>query len=250
MSAILLLVDIGNSRVKWGIAQENRIVSGQSFASASESLGDSLDVHWLSLPVPHRIFACNVAGNEAERTITDWIRGHWRISSNFVRPADRGYGVVNGYERPEKLGVDRWVSLIASREFANRSICVADCGTALTFDVLDADGRHLGGLIAPGLALMKRALVQETKGIGNVGHDRSDFLGRSTSAAVQGGILTACAGLIEKSLERAAKKLGHAPDLLLTGGDAEVIAGVLDKPCRVVPDLILRGLLRIASSVS
>jgi type III pantothenate kinase len=250
MSTLLLLVDIGNSRVKWGIAQENRIVSGHSFPSAAESLENSLDGHWLPLAVPHRIYACNVAGNEAERIITDWVRRHWKISTDFVRPAGRGYGVVNGYEKPEKLGVDRWVSLIASREFANRSVCVADCGTALTFDVLDADGRHLGGLIAPGLALMKRVLVQETKGIGDVDRDRSDFLGHSTSAAVQGGILTACAGLIERSFEKATKKLGHVPDLLLTGGDAEIIAGVLERPCKVVPDLILRGLLRIASDVS
>jgi len=245
-----LLVDIGNSRVKWGTAQDHRIVSGEPFPSASESLEESLDGHWLSLPIPRCIYACNVAGAEAERTITEWVQKQWGISPKFVGSVAQGYGVVNGYEIPEKLGVDRWVSLVAIREFGAQPICVADCGTALTFDVLDAQGRHLGGLIAPGLAMMKRVLVQETKGIRDVGLDHPGFLGRSTAAAVKGGVLAACAGLIEKSVGKAAKELGDVPSLVLTGGDAEIIADVLDRPCQVVPDLILRGLLCIARSVS
>lgn len=245
-----LLVDIGNSRVKWGIVQDDRIVSGQPFPSAAESLVKSLDRHWLSLPVPHRIYACNVVGSDAERAITAWTQRHWGDSPHFVRSAERGYGVVSGYEEPEKLGVDRWVSLIALRELSRGPACVVDCGTALTFDVLDADGRHLGGLIAPGLAMMKRALVQDTKGIKDIDSGDSRFLGRSTAAAVKGGVLAACAGLIERSVGKAAIELGQVPDLVLTGGDADVIADALDRPCKVVPDLILRGLLRIARSVS
>lgn len=245
-----LLVDIGNSRVKWGIAQDNRIVSGESFPSAGESLEESFDRHWLTLPIQRRIYICNVVGGEAEHIATAWTQRHWGVSPNFVKPADRGYGVVNGYEKPEKLGVDRWVSLIAAREFSNGPVCVADCGTALTFDVLDAQGRHLGGLIAPGLAMMKRALALETKGIGEIDCGDPEVLGRSTAAAVEGGVLAACAGLIERSVGKAEKELGHVPDLVITGGDADRIADKLDGPCKVVPDLILRGLLRIARSVS
>jgi len=247
---MLLLIDIGNSRVKWGVAQDNGIVAGEPFPSAGESFEESLDGHWPSLPVPCRAYACNVAGSGAERTLTAWMQKRWGISPKFVRPSERGYGVVNGYERPEKLGADRWVSLIALREFGDRPLCVADCGTALTFDVLDAQGRHLGGLIAPGLATMKRALVQDTQGIRDIARGQRGFWGRDTAAAVEGGVLAACAGLIERSAGKAAEELGHAPDLVLTGGDAELIAAVLDRPSQVVPDLILRGLLRVAGSVS
>jgi type III pantothenate kinase len=245
-----LLVDIGNSRVKWGIVQDDRIVSGQPFPSAAESLAESLDRYWLSLPVPHRIYACNVAGSNAEQAITAWTQRHWGDSPRFARSAERGYGVMNGYEKPEKLGVDRWVSLIALREFARGPACVVDCGTALTFDVLDADGRHLGGLIAPGLAMMRRSLVRDTKGIRDIDSGDSRFFGRSTAAAVKGGVLAACTGLIERSVREAVKELGQVPDLVLTGGDADVVADTLDGPCTVVQDLILRGLLRIARSAS
>jgi type III pantothenate kinase len=247
---MLFLVDIGNSRVKWGTAQDNRIVLGEPFPSANELLEESLDREWLSFSSPCHVYACNVAGVEVERTMTEWTQQRWGLSPKFVRSVDQGYGVVNGYEKPEKLGVDRWVSLIALREIDNRPACVADCGTALTFDVLDAEGRHRGGLIAPGLAMMKRALVQETIGIRDIDHSHHGFWGRSTAAAVKGGVLAACAGLIETSMGKAAKELGHVPGLVLTGGDAEIVADVLERPCKVVPDLILRGLLRIARSVS
>ncbi|HYE36234.1 MAG TPA: type III pantothenate kinase [Methylocaldum sp.] len=247
---MLLLIDIGNSRVKWGIAEDNRIVSGESFPSDSGSLEKLLDSHWQSLAMPHLVYACNVAGAEVERTIAGWTQKQWGISPKFVKSVAQGYGVINGYEQPEKLGVDRWAGLIALREFGDRPSCVADCGTALTFDVLDAQGRHLGGLIAPGLALMKRVLVQETKGINDIGRDSQGFLGRTTAAAVKGGALGACAGLIERSVREAAKELGCAPNLVLTGGDAETIAVALDMPCEIIPDLVLRGLLSIARSIS
>ncbi|CAI8921804.1 type III pantothenate kinase [Methylocaldum szegediense] len=245
-----LLVDIGNSRVKWGIVQDDRIVSGQPFPSAAESLEKSLSHYWLSLPVPHRIYACNVAGSNAEQIITAWTQRYWGNAPHFVRSAERSYGVLNGYEEPEKLGVDRWVSLIALRMLARGPACVVDCGTALTFDVLDADGRHLGGLIAPGLAMMKQSLVRDTKGIRDIDCSDSRFFGRNTAAAVKGGVLAACTGLIERSVREAAKELGQMPELVLTGGDANEVADTLEAPCTVVPDLILRGLLRIARSVS
>lgn len=247
---MLLLVDIGNSRVKWGTAQDDRIVSGEPFPSDCGSLEESLDCRWQPLSAPVLVYACNVAGAGTERAVAGWVQKRWGISAKFVRSAARGYGVMNGYEKPEKLGVDRWVSLIAAREFGDRPVCVADCGTALTFDVLNAQGRHLGGLIAPGAAMMKRALVQETKGIKDVAHDRRGGLGRTTAAAVEGGVLAACAGLIERSARNAAKELGCEPDLVLTGGDAQIVAAALDMPSKVIPDLVLRGLLRIARSVS
>jgi type III pantothenate kinase len=251
MGKTWLLVDIGNTRVKWGRAKNGRLVAGTPFPSEGAALCDHLDRHWRALGAPDAVYVSNVIGAEAAGRLADWIARHWSgVPVRFARSEAQGHGVINGYERPEQLGVDRWVGLIALRRDYPLPACVADCGTALTFDVLDADGRHLGGLIAPGPALMKRALVQETRGVRGGDGRVPEFLGRDTAAGVASGILRACAGLVEKSVREAAEYLGRSPTLVLSGGDGEAVGQCLGVPYRLEPDLVLRGLFTIAEDGS
>ena len=245
----MLLVDIGNSRVKWGRAAKGRIEPGCSFSSSSEALGGHLNAAWRTLSKPRAVYAANVAGPEMGEALEAWVSGYWGCPVRFAASEAAACGVANGYEQPETLGVDRWMGLIGLRRHYGLPVCLADCGTALTFDVVDAVGRHLGGLIVPGPALMRRALSRETHGVRTAeGRGIPDFTGRSTALAVESGVFRACAGLIEKSMAEASALLGHEPALIVTGGDGKAIGSLLGIPYRLDPDLVLRGLLALADS--
>lgn len=240
----LLLVDIGNSRVKWGWAGAGRIEPGEPFATpaAAPVFPDA----WMDAPPPGQIVVANVAGEGVAAALRAWSEGRWRLSPRFVRAEAEGFGVANGYETPGKLGVDRWVALVGARRACAGPVCVADCGTAVTFDALDGAGRHLGGLIAPGLALMRGSLARGTRGLVLAGGEAQDGLARDTAAAIAAGTRQAAAGLVEHAFRAAARELGVAPSLLLTGGDAPDVAAALAVPCEVRPNLVLEGLLAIA----
>ncbi|MGZ8219278.1 type III pantothenate kinase [Methylomagnum sp.] len=245
----LVLVDIGNSRLKWGRAEQGRIVAGGAFAT-DEAAPARLDSEWSALPAPDAVQVSNVAGAVIAEKLEDWMARRWRVPVQFARSEAQACGVSNGYERPEQLGVDRWVALIAARHHCPLPVCVVDAGTALTVDVLDGEGRHLGGLIAPGPALMKRALRLETRGVQAVDGGASGWLGRNTADGVAGGVLRAAAGLIENTQREASERLGHAPSLILCGGAGEAIGRLLAIPYRLDPDLVLRGLLILADKGS
>ena len=244
----VLLVDIGNSRIKWGIGSGGRLAAGPSFASDPGAVADAVDRLWGDLPAPASVVASNVAGPAIGERVQDWVKQRWRLDIRFVRPEARAYGVVNGYESPAKLGADRWVALVALRKFYPLPACIADCGTAITVDVLDAGGRHLGGLIAPGLTLMRQALTQRAPGLEAANGSDQGLLARNTAAAMLSGARQAGAGLIERTLREAGRLLGSDPHLVLSGGDAQTLAAELSIPYALAPELVLQGLLIIAEN--
>lgn len=241
-----LLIDIGNSRVKWGWGRQGRVEAGEPFATQA---GRAAFVrHWGKTPPPAHIVACNVAGADIAAELQAWAGQAWGLEPRFVRSEARGHGVSNGYEIPEKLGVDRWVALIGARRACPGPVCVADCGTAITVDAMDENGIHLGGVIAPGLALMRRALARGTSGLPEAQASRRQGLACDTATAIASGTLQAAAGLVERVFRETAHRLGHPPKLLLTGGDASELAGELGLPCEPRPGLVLEGLLVIAGN--
>jgi type III pantothenate kinase len=126
--------------------------------------------------------------------------------------------------------------------------CIADCGTAITVDLLDAEGRHLGGLIAPGLTLMMQALTQRAQGLQMANGSYQGLLARNTAAAMLSGARHAGVGLIERTLRETGRLLGCEPHLVLTGGDAETVAAELSVPYALAPGLVLQGLLIITEN--
>jgi type III pantothenate kinase len=243
-----IIVDIGNTRVKWAWIERGALKVGEPFSSRAETLKPHLDARWGSIARPDLVYVSNVAGSALGLKLADWIAARWRAELRLVRPTESGFGVTNGYERPDRLGVDRWVGLIALRRYFPGPACLADCGTALTLDALDAEGRHLGGVIAPGPALMKKSLAIETSAIREFDGGGFGALGRNTAEAVANGVAGACVGLVEKTVSELSARLGCAPCLVITGGGGSQLAAQLAIPSRLDPHLVLKGLLTIVET--
>lgn len=233
-----LLVDIGNTRLKWALAEAERIVSG-NFLVNSQLSEEQLRKLWQGLPPPGGIaVSCVGVENTAELVRKAALELWPGAKITRVRSQADAFGVANAYLQPEKLGVDRWLSLIAVRRRYRMPACIVDCGTAITVDLLDDHGRHQGGMICPGLRLMKQALAGSTAALKFDDACYDPGPANHTEAAIDSGVLTAAIGLIEHVF---AAQPGNSL-LILTGGDAERVAGHLVYQAVVDPDLVFRGL--------
>ena len=150
--------------------------------------------------------------------------------------------MTSGYGRPETLGVDRWMAILAAWDRVQVPCVVVDAGSALTIDFIAAGGRHLGGYIVPGIQMMLDALYGGTADVRVEGRPVfSQLAGGDTITAVHNGCSTMAIALIEKSLNQLEDIAGSAM-VVLTGGDSEQLAKALGDQCLHVPDLVLVGL--------
>ena len=242
---MILLADVGNSRVKWVTCEEGEFRTRGHASHGDESGADWATRVWGNLPRPKRVLIVSVAGSTARAALADWIARNWAIEAEFVVSTAAACGVHNSYAEPERMGADRWVAMIAARALLGPSSCyVVDCGTALTIDALAADGRHRGGVIVPGMRLMREALYRETRQIPpETGEAR--LFGQSTRDGVWGGALYAVASAIDGITERMSADCGPGARLL-TGGDAETVWPCLRGEYRWEPNLIFTGLRVVA----
>ena len=244
-----LLVDLGNSRLKWASSESGAWRTGAAL-HRGVPMQALLDEHWRALPAPHVVVAVTVAAKETAAELERWLRARWNISPHYARARAEQLGVVNRYRDPEKLGADRWVALIGARfEAPGQALCVVGCGTAVTIDALTADGEFAGGVILPGLALMREALANGTAGVRPPEGNETSCLARSTADAVAAGALYGTVGAIERVTREFEQALGISMKLLVTGGDADRVAAHLQGSVRRMPDLLLRGLDRIADTL-
>lgn len=253
----LLLVDAGNSRLKW------RRVSGarrgrMRSAPTRERLPPALLADLARLPAGARVVAVNVAGPRVAAALRRAVAQRGLAPLHLAASQEAAGGLRNGYRETWRLGADRWVAMLGARAFAGAAVplCVADAGTALTVDVVDATGRHRGGMIVPGPALMIDSLLRGTRGIrrrAGTASAPSRITGapgrawpRTTADALATGALDACAGAIARAFARARAQFGPATQLLVTGGAAGQLVSLLPAPARHVPDLLLLGLESLA----
>lgn len=254
----VLLLDVGNSRLKWALLQ-GTYRRGKRFAASGALELDALRgggaLHrLLRLLGPElRLQVCNVAGTQVERQLRALARRAGLRAPQFVHSARASAGVRNAYREPWRLGVDRWVSLIGARfEHPERALCIVAAGTAVTIDLLDAEGRHRGGTIIPGPQLMVESLLEHTAGIRrragrriwaqDYAARRAGLFAHDTRAALLGGSRHAAAALIAQAIGCARELLGTTPRLLLAGGAAAAIAPLLNLRHQRADDLALRGL--------
>lgn len=238
---MIVCLDSGNTRIKWGVHDgANWLAQGAVAHGEIEQLA-ALVSEW---PQPDRVMLANVAGGDAAGRIRQQLAA-WQPVFHNVRSSAQAGGVRNLYRHPERLGVDRWCALIGARTLLAAPAVVVMAGTATTIDTLDADGRFVGGDIVPGIGLMLRSLAQGTAGLPFAeGHYVPQP--RCTDDAIVSGVLEAHAGAIERVFARLD---GADRCCLLSGGYAEQIAAVLHIPHRLVSNLPLEGLRRLAEEM-
>jgi type III pantothenate kinase len=230
-----LLIDAGNSRVKWTtVAGEARwLEQGVADYAALEEL--------VRATVPDmRIIVASVAKPEQEAKLLAAL-GVRRESVHWLSSARAGGGVQNGYVSPERLGVDRWLGLIAARRRTSDAVMVVSAGTALVMDALTAEGRFPGGTIQPGLALMRRALAEGMPRLTKLPGSVVDFPRKSEDAIESGTVMALCAS-IERRYAMLCDQAAAAVHCLVTGGDASYLLPYLSMPCEYVPALVLEGM--------
>lgn len=240
-----LLFDLGNSRCKWAILDPD-FRSGGAVEYGADFRAE-LEKALCQLPKPAQAMAVCVAGSHRQEQLSGWLESRWTIPLIQISATHRACGVVNSYEEPGRLGADRWAALIAAHEHA-AAVCIIDCGTAVTIDALEASGVYRGGVILPGLALQRRALAQGTQQIPHDSGKPDDCLARSTVDGVATGTLLGLAGAIDRIIDEQSAALEFEPVVLITGGDAPVIRPRLRHASIHAPDLVLRGVARLAES--
>lgn len=245
-----LLIDIGNSRIKWSELQDGRLSQMHAAVYDQGDVGDWCAAHLAGRPQPGAVLVSNVAGITVAGALSAWCRDHWRLTPWFARTEIRAGGVSNGYTDSSQLGVDRWLALIAARRITSVPVCVISCGTAVTVDAMNAAGEHLGGVIAPGLELMRMALNTATLGARTTGPLSADLaLGRSTDTGIASGGTYALVGLIERVVAELRQQVADDIQCLMTGGGAGSLAPLCRVPLRVIDDLVLRGLVHYAEEL-
>lgn len=244
---MILLADVGNSRIKWVSGERGEFQARGRAAHGEESWAELAARLWANLPRPDRVIIVSVAGPEVRAALTAWIRQTWTIEAEFVVSTAAACGIRNSYAEPARMGADRWVAMIAARALLGPQNCyVVDCGTAVTIDALAAEGRHLGGVIVPGMRLMREALYRETRQIPPEAGDARLF-GQNTRDGVWGGALYAVASAVDGITDRMIAS--HGPGVrLLTGGATEVVLPHLQGDYRLEPDLIFTGLRVLAGA--
>ncbi|OYW37602.1 MAG: type III pantothenate kinase [Hydrogenophilales bacterium 12-61-10] len=234
MSAPRLLVDAGNTRVKWVLVTENRW--------SDEGAADYADLSALAQKAPASVKCAiaSVAGS-ARNTQLSRLLSDWDITPVWLKSEAQFLDLKNLYSTPSQLGVDRWMSMIAARRRHSGDTLVVSLGTAMTIDALSAEGEFLGGMIIPGYRLMERCLQEGTAQVGSDNGSWQAFP-KNTADAVQSGIVAAMCGAIQMQYSRLAEKCRCIPLILLTGGDAEMLMPYLDLPVEQVPYLVLEGI--------
>jgi type III pantothenate kinase len=245
-----LVLDIGNTRLKWGLyerpePQAALLAHGAVFL---ERIDDLAETHWKGLPAPQQMLGCVVAGDVVKWRVQEQLE-FWDLEPRWVVPSSQAGGIVNGYEHPNRLGADRFVALIGARHRVMQTsppkaalvVCV---GTAVTIDALDESGRFLGGLILPGFGLMQKALEMGTSGLKVPTGDVVDFPTNTSDALMTGGA-QAIAGAVERMYGKLAAQSTEVPVLFMTGGAASKLAPATDLPLKIIDWLIFEGLLQL-----
>ncbi len=249
----VLLIDIGNSRIKWSRCEDGRLGKAHAGAHSRWRPADYRQIFGRG-GGPERMLVSSVAGSRVNRALAAAARRSG-VAAEFVKVPRRAGGVRVGYAEPWRLGVDRFVAAVGAHAlFPGVAVCVAGVGTAMTIDLVGADGRHRGGVIIPAPVLMVDTLLRQTHGIRRRAQGGASgaagLFARSTRAGVIQGSRYAAAALIDRAVEEARALVGRRPLVVLHGGEAPLVRPLVQSACVGVADLVLRGLAVLAQPAS
>jgi len=234
----MLLLDAGNSRIKWALASDPQCQWHTNPQGALELAEISaLPQMFTQLPPPHKIIVSNVAGELVAQQLRTACSA-WDVPLQFVSAQLGLCGVRNTYRQPTQLGSDRWAALIAAWQQQRAACLVVNCGTATTIDALSSAGEFLGGLILPGLHLMCSSLYAGTAQLQTTQGSWHAFP-RNTADAISSGCIQATVGAIRQQYNLLA---APAACCCLSGGAAGLVASHLGLPLLRVDNLVLHGL--------
>ncbi|MFN7087463.1 MAG: type III pantothenate kinase [Burkholderiales bacterium] len=236
----ILAIDAGNSRIKWGWFEQGRW-SGRAWLATAEAgkLGAAL-----AAPAPDKIVVSNVAGSAVGTAIAAAL-AQFATQPRWIRSEPRQGGVTSGYRDPAQLGCDRWAALIGAWHLFRGPCVVVNAGTTMTVDALSDEGVFVGGFIVPGVELMRDSLARHTAQLERQ-EGRFAYFPDSTADAIISGVINALAGAIERMRHYLEQTGQPAPLIVLSGGDAALIAPQLGTRVEVVDNLVLEGLICIA----
>ena len=246
----MLAIDIGNSRLKWALFESGHVLEHNAFAYDLSSLEELMDAASLAQKA-NEIFISSVADDEVNKKVSKTLLSRTGNVIEFAQTKQSELGVVNSYVEPEKMGVDRWLAMLSAFNHVSRpaenAVCMIDCGTAITFDLLAQDGRHLGGLIMPGFSLMQESLSNETSNINeSFVHGRLVLpdmkLACATRESVQQGSMHLIVNGLKGIVGQAFEDMGGEMSCVITGGDGQWVSDRLGLECIHEPLLVLHGL--------
>jgi type III pantothenate kinase len=237
-----LLLDLGNTRLKWALQAQPDGWLARGAVDWQEGLAGALASAWAGLPRPEQVVAASVVDAAREAQVAAMAERLFARTPTWLRTPAHACGVRNAYAEPQRLGVDRFLAMVAAHADGRAPCVLAGVGTALTLDALAADGRHLGGLIAPGPRLMQQSLLDATARVRPERPGEIVELADNTADAVASGCWLAAAALVERFATRSAARFGTAPALILGGGDATPLLPLLSLPAKLSQDGVLRGL--------
>lgn len=244
---MMLLVDLGNSRLKWARADAGGLEVGAPIAHGDPDWPLTLARAWAGLPPPRVVWCAAVARDALVAAVAEVARSAFPAARiERVQTPRAALGIETSYDEPARLGIDRFLALAAAWRRGAAPALVVGAGTAVTLDALDRDGRHLGGWIAPSPRLMCDAVLGGTGRVAWRATARVVEFATTTEDGLESGCWHAVAALVDRAWRRLAQRLGAVPRLLLTGGDAAQLAPLLETANEQAVDLVLEGLWHLA----
>ena len=250
-----LVVDVGNSRVKWALAEGRRLSAHGAAAYSADAFRAALEQAWSTLPRPDAVFVASVVGAEWNEAVGDLAAVLWKSQPVFLQSEATAGALTNAYKDCRRLGIDRWAAMVGALSRYRPPLCVLDVGTAATVDVIDGHSRHRGGYIIPGpraagLWLRETAPgLSETKLNMPTDNHTTEF-GLSTPECIANGYAAMLTGFIRQAVEQARSAVGGEIKLIVTGGGAAAAASLLPADYLYDEHLVLRGIACLADSRS
>lgn len=248
-----LFLDIGNSFIKWST------VIDDDYTVHTPVLFDDLLSQGLGClnlkSIPDIVYFSTVANAEQVDNLKLIIQTDWQVFPIQLTAQKSCCGLTSGYDNFSQLGDDRWFAMQGALGIYSVPTIVVDAGTALTIDAI-VDGKHLGGLIVPGMTTMRQSLAINTADLLDVSQsdipsitNQSQLLGTDTTTAILGGTLYMAAAFINQVISDLNNQVGTQFKVIMTGGESEKLCRLLDTDYDYIPDLVLQGMVNVEESV-
>ena len=240
-----LLVDIGNTSIKWA-TWDGADLANLGSAKHCGALPIDLLAAWDSLEGIAGVVLARVGPSSVGDAVVTVVAARWRCDVTLVATSAQAHGVRIAYAEPARLGVDRFLALIGAHASQTGPKLIVDAGTATTYDLLLADGSHLGGLILPGIEIMRGSVLAGTQIPRYEPAEADQAWATGTAEAVAAASIQAPAALAERLYHRLCDRTSQTPTLIITGGDAERLLPAVHTEAIHRPELVLSGLSRFA----